>query len=91
MTSLTSRAATLNGTVYPQGVPTTYQFHYGATTSYGGLAPGTPVPLGAGASGVAVNSKLANLTPRTTYHYKLTASKAGSAVSTGDATFTTPG
>jgi hypothetical protein len=91
VTSLTSTAATLNGTVYPQGVPTSYQFQYGATTSYGGRAPGTPVPLGAGASGVAVNSKIANLRPRTTYHYKLTASKAGRAFSTPDATFTTPG
>jgi hypothetical protein len=91
VTSLTSTAATLNGAVNPQGVPTTYQFQYGPTTSYVGRAPGTPVVVGAGASAVAVNSKVANLTPRTTYHYKLTASKAGRAVSTPDATFTTPG
>ena len=90
VTTLTSSIATLNGSVNPQGVPTTYEFQYGATASYGGRAPGTPVALGAGTSAVAVSARIANLAPRTTYHYKLTASKAGRAVSTADATFTTP-
>jgi hypothetical protein len=76
--------------VNPQGVPTTYQFQYGATASYGGRAPGSPVALGAGNSAVAVSARIAYLTPGTTYHYKLTASKAGRAASTADATFTTP-
>jgi hypothetical protein len=71
-------------------VPTTYQFQYGATASYGGRAPGSPGALGAGNSAVAVSARIAYLTPGTTYHYKLTASKAGRAVSTADATFTTP-
>jgi hypothetical protein len=90
VTPLTSSAATLTGTVNPQGVPTTYQFQYGATASYGGRAPGSPVALGAGTSAAAVSARIANLAPGTTYHYKLTASKAGRPVSTADATFTTP-
>jgi len=90
VTTLTTSIATLNGTVNPQGVPTTYQFQYGATASYGGRAPGSPVALGAGTSAVAVSARIAYLAPGTTYHYKLTASKAGRAISTADATFTTP-
>jgi hypothetical protein len=89
VTTLTSSIATLNGTVNPQGVPTTYQFQYGATTSYGGRAPGTPVALGAGTAAVSVSARIAYLAPGTTYHYKLIASKAGRATSTADATFTT--
>jgi len=90
VTPLTSSIVTLNGTVNPQGVPTTYQFCYGASARYGSCAPGTPVKLGAGRSAVAVSARVAGLAPGTTYHYNLTASKAGRAVHTADATFTTP-
>lgn len=91
VTIITSSIVTLNGTVNPQGVTTTYQFQYGATISYGGRAPGTPTALGAGASAVAVSARVAGLAAGTTYHYKLTALKAGRPFSTADATFTTPG
>jgi hypothetical protein len=90
VSTLTSPFVTLNGTVNPQGVPTTYQFQYGATTSYGGLAPGKPAALGAGTSAVAVSARVAYLAPGTTYHYRLIARKAGRAISTADATFTLP-
>jgi hypothetical protein len=89
VTTLRSSLVTLHGTVNLQGVPTTYQFQYGATTSYGGLAPGTPTALSAGASTVAVSARVAYLAPGTTYHYRLIARKAGRAISTADATFTT--
>jgi hypothetical protein len=88
--SLTSSEVRLNGMVNPQGVPTTYQFQYGATASYGARAPGSPKALGAGTSTFQVFATVAGLAPGTTYHYKLTASKAGRAISTADATFTTP-
>jgi hypothetical protein len=89
VTTLTSSIVNLNGTVNPHGVATTYEFQYGATTSYGGRAPGTPVAVGAGTSAVAVSARVTYLAPGTRYHYKLTASKAGRAFSTADATFTT--
>ena len=89
VTGLTSSLVTLNGGVNPQGVPTTYQFQYGVTAGYGGGAPGTPVALGAGTAAIAVSANV-RVAPGTTYHYKLTASKAGRAISTTDATFTTP-
>jgi hypothetical protein len=89
VTMLSASAATLNGTVNPHGVPTTYQFQArpAARPSWGVVSP--PVPVGT--SPVAVNSRIAQLTPRTTYYYKLTASKAGHVVSTPIATFRTPG
>jgi hypothetical protein len=89
VSALTSSTVTLNGEVNPQGVPTTYQFRYGTTARYGSTQAG-PVPVGAGTGFGSVNSKLAYLTPGTTYHYELTASKAGRLIHTADATFTTP-
>jgi hypothetical protein len=88
VTSLSSNAATLNGSVNPQGVPTTFQFHFRPTGS-SSWRP-SAAPLAVGAAGAAVNARIAFLTPRTTYQYRLTAFKAGHAVSTPAATFTTP-
>jgi hypothetical protein len=79
----------LKGAVNPQGVPTTYQFQYGRSTRYGNAVPGTPLSAGAGTAAVGVGYKIEYLAPRTTYHYRLTAKKAGHAISTADATFTT--
>jgi hypothetical protein len=90
VTMLPSSIVKLKGAVDPQGVPTTYQFQYGPTANYGGRSPPVPVSLGAGTSAIAVFVEV-RLAPGTTYHYKLTASKAGRAISTADATFTTPG
>jgi len=89
VTTLASSTVRLNGAVNPQGVPTTYQFQYGVTASYGSRAPDPPVALGAGTAAIAVSSTV-RVAPGTVYHYKLTASKAGRAISTTDATFTTP-
>jgi len=87
--TLAPSAVTLSGVVNPQGVPTTYQFQYGTSTRYGGAEPGTPLALGAGTAAVGVAFRIEYLTPGTTYHYRLTAIKAGHAISTADATFTT--
>jgi hypothetical protein len=89
VTALTSSLVTLNGAVNPQGVPTTYQFRYGVTASYGGRVPDPPVALGAATAAIAVSAKVAHLAPGTTYHYTLIARKAGRAISTADATFAT--
>lgn len=88
--TLTPSTAGLNGTVNPEGVPTTYQFEYGLTTSYGQFVPSRPTAAGAGRAAFGVAYKIEFLKPGTTYHYRLTTSKAGRVVSTADATFTTP-
>ena len=70
--------ATLNGTVNPEGLPTTYRFEYGTTTAYGSSAPATPQPIGSGEDAVGVERTLTNLSPGTTYHYRVVAeSEAG--------------
>jgi hypothetical protein len=90
VTRVTPTTASLKGAVNPQGVPTTYQFQYGTNTRYGNAAPVPPVAVGAGTAAVVVAWGIEALVPGTTYHYRLTATKAGHAISTADATFTTP-
>ena len=69
---------------------TTYQFQYGTSTRYGNALPSTPLAVGAGTAAFGVAYKIEYLARGTTYHYRLTATKAGHAISTADATFTTP-
>jgi hypothetical protein len=88
-TAITSTSAALNATVNPRGIPATYQFHYGTTSSYGSSAPGAGAALAGGFSATPVSAGISGLAPGTTYHYQLTASNAGGAVSTSDGTFTT--
>jgi hypothetical protein len=89
VTTNAATIVTLNGTIDPQGVSTTYQFEYGLTTKYGSRAPGTPISIGSGTAVVTVSARVAYLAPRTTYHYRLIGSKAGRDLTTADATFTT--
>ena len=90
-TSVTATTATLNGTVNPLGMPTTYQFEYGTTTSYGSSKPLVPANTGGGNGVESVNASLTGLTAGTLYHFRLKAISAGGTVTGSDATFTTPG
>lgn len=75
-TSLTATTATLNGTVDPNGEPTTYSFQYGRTTSYGSST--ASASAGAGTAAITVSAPIAGLTPSQTYHFRLVAtSQAG--------------
>ena len=47
-TGVTDTTATLNGSVTPDGLATTYYFQYGTTTSYGTQVPATPASAGSG-------------------------------------------
>ena len=66
--------ATGNGTVDPNGLPTTYYFQYGTTTSYGN-ATGS-ASAGSGWNATAVSASIGYLTPGTTYHYRLVATNS---------------
>jgi phosphodiesterase/alkaline phosphatase D-like protein len=73
--------AQLNGTVNPQGTPTTYQFEYGTTTALGSKTAETDAGSGTTASNRV--AELNGLTPNTTYYYRVVArSSAGTAVGT---------
>jgi len=65
--------ATLMGTVNPEGVATSYQFQYGATTSFGKVVPAAPKAIGSGSSPVAASQPLSGLKAGTTYYYRLVA------------------
>jgi hypothetical protein len=90
LTRVTPTTVVLKGAVNPQGVSTTYQFQYGTSTRYGNALPSTPLAVGAGTAAVGVGYRIEYLARGTTYHYRLTATKAGRAISTADATFTNP-
>jgi hypothetical protein len=85
---VTSRAATLTGTVNPDGLATTWYFNYGPTSAFGSRSPAGSL---AGAfSTQPVSARLEGLTPGVTYHYELVASSLVGAGSGTVGTFVTP-
>ena len=80
-------AATLSATVDPRGLPSTYEFDLGASTSYGiqvfGLA-------GQGTAAETITVSILFLEPGVTYHYRIQASNTDGTSYGADQTFTTP-
>jgi hypothetical protein len=73
---------TLNGTVSPHGLTTTYSFQYGTSTSYGDA---TAVTIGGSGTRVfTVSAVVSGLTPGVVYHYQLVATNACGATPGGD-------
>jgi hypothetical protein len=71
---VTPVSATLNATIDPNGVLTTYYFEYGPSASYGTTVPVPPgAEVGSGDSGVGVDVPLQGLAVDTTYHYRAVA------------------
>jgi phosphodiesterase/alkaline phosphatase D-like protein len=85
--SVSATAATLTGTVHPNGQETTYHFEYGTSTAYGSSTSSNSA--GNGTSGVSASAAIGSLTPNTTYHYRLVATNGSGTTSGGDAAFTT--
>ncbi len=81
--------AKLEGTVNPNGSPTSYYFEYGPTTSYGSKAPASAAEAGYGTAAVAVSQALSGLSPSTTYHYRLVATGPEGTATGQDKTFAT--
>lgn len=84
--NISSTAATLNGSVNPNGSTTTARFDYGLSASYGNSTPA--VAVGNGASSF-VEQRVAGLTAGTTYHFRLIASNGGGTNYGADQSFTT--
>src|SRR5919199_3035128 len=61
----------LNGSVNPNGAETRYFFQIGTTSLYGSNSPETAI--GSGTKTVNVSAPVADLTPATTYHYRIVA------------------
>ena len=87
-TPTSTTAATLSGTVNPEGTAGAgYYFDYGTTSAYGHSTALTSV---SGTSNVAASAAVTGLTPGTTYHYRLSVGPTGNYVRSADETFTTP-
>jgi hypothetical protein len=88
--SLSAGTASIQGTVNPLGLQTTYYFEYGPTTSYGSRSPaGAPAVAGNGFTARTVSTDLSGLAAGTTYHYRLVATNAAGTTYGADATFGT--
>ncbi len=84
---VTQTSAVLKGAVNPNGQATTYHFEWGTSTSYGNVTPDRDA--GTGKSSVSVEETIANLTPGTTYHYRLVAVNPTGTSYGSDRSFTT--
>jgi uncharacterized repeat protein (TIGR01451 family) len=86
--SIAETAATLNGSIDPEGEATTYYFEY---QTPGGPTEETPSEsAGSGASAELVEAPVAGLEPGTTYEYRLVASNGTGPGYGAYETFTTP-
>lgn len=70
-TNISPYFATLNGTVNSNGLPTTVTFEYGSTTNYGNTDTAYQSPVTD--NYVAVSRQIRDVTPLTTYHYRVKA------------------
>jgi alpha-tubulin suppressor-like RCC1 family protein len=86
---LSSSTVTLNGSLNPNGLETTFQFQYGTTTSYGTNVPVPAASAGSGLSSVEVSRAIQGLAAHTTYHYRLVATNSSGTTNGADETFKT--
>jgi hypothetical protein len=87
--AVSTSAASLNGTVDPNDLETSYHFEYGTGSSY---RTSVPLPSAAGGSGKLpeeVSQPITGLRPDTTYHYRLTATNSAGTSGGEDRSFTT--
>jgi hypothetical protein len=85
--SVSYAAATLGGSINPQGSATSYYFQYGPTRAYGGQsAIGS---AGEGGKAVQVAVGVGGLQPLTIYHYRLVAVNGAGTTLGADRTFQT--
>jgi hypothetical protein len=86
---VTSNAATLTGTVDPNGHAASWYFQYGTTTGYGLV---TPTRSSSSTSGTRnVSEPIGNLKAGTTYHFRLVASNSIGTSFSADGIVTTAG
>ncbi|MBK9356356.1 MAG: hypothetical protein IPN08_03035 [Bacteroidales bacterium] len=85
-TAVAAPNATLNGTVNPNGLATTYYFQWGTSTSYTNTT--TTTSAGSGTSAVAVSANITGLVAGTTYYFRLVATNSDGTAYGTDLSFT---
>jgi hypothetical protein len=87
--AVTTTGASLNGTVDPNDLETSYRFEYGTGASYRISAPVPSALAGSGKLPEEVGQAITGLKPDTTYHYRLTATNSAGTSAGEDRSFTT--
>ncbi len=88
-TGVSASAATLHGSVNPEGAALSdCHFDYGTTSAYGSSVPCSSLPT-SGNSPVEVSAALSGLTPNSTYHLQIVATNPGGTSRGAERTFTT--
>lgn len=91
---LTESAATLSGTVEPDGLAvSSCEFEYGKTLAYGHSSPceQSSAQIGEGSAPVPVSASVSGLEPNSLYHVRLKATNVNGANVSSDQSFTTLG
>ena len=83
--SVSSTAATLTGSLNPNGRPTTWFFEYGTSTGYGSRTPAQNG--GGGTSPFDVSAQVSGLQAGRTYHFRLVATSDGGTSHGADQSF----
>lgn len=87
---ITASSATVNGSITPYGLQTTFHFEYGTTTDYGSSVPvGAEAIAGGGTAARSFSRPVDGLAPGTTYHFRLVAQNAAGVTYGADQTFVT--
>jgi streptogramin lyase len=82
-------SVTLNATVDPNSLATSYHFEFGPTASYGTQVPSIDAVVGSDSTDHLVSQLILGLTPGTTYHVRVVATSSGGTSLGTDRTFTT--
>jgi hypothetical protein len=86
----TPAAATLSGSLNPEGLPTSYYFEYGSTASYGLRWPAVQVFAGTSSENENVAVEVPALAPAAIYHYRLVATNEDGTTYGADQLLSTP-
>lgn len=73
-TAIAMTTATLNGTVNPNGLATTYHFEWGTSVSYGNNT--STISAGSGTASLPESANITGLTAGTTYHFRIDATNS---------------
>lgn len=82
-----AKQATLNAHVNAAGSPSTYQFQYGPSTSYGSVTP--QAGFGSAQGDVSLSATVSGLQPDTVYHFRVLATNVHGTTPGADTTLTT--
>jgi hypothetical protein len=86
-TQVDGHTETLNGTINPEGVASSYHFEYGLDQRYGSRTP--DVSAGGGSSAVPATADATGLSANTTYHFRIVGSNSSGSIAGADMDFTT--